>query len=497
MDYTANQSRRRETKSGNVSRFLNSASVKYSAFLAFITIVLLTGGASRPDVSSLLILRPAAFLFLGYACLVITRQQFDLVRAPFILLSCLAALMLLQLIPLPPSIWSSLPQRDVIYAVSKDLDLQDLWRPLSMVPSRTLNSLLSLSVPAAAIMLFALLDDKQRKQVPLVIVIMGVASMLLGLLQIAGPSEGPLYTYAITNNGSAVGFFANRNHHAVFLACLIPIVVAMLFDRLSSKRAGKIDQNFLYIALTVGMIIFVLPFILVTGSRAGALMAVVGLLLSALLWALWLASAKRSLVGADNLKTPGTFKRSVLLKRIGLVPIVSAFLLLGVVAAIYFDRDFAINRYFELSKVEDLRTQALPVLLEMAKNHFPIGAGFGSFENLYKMWEPDSLLTPSYFNQAHNDGLQWIIEGGLPAITILAALIWMIALRGIDICRSLIARERIQYVKIAAFFVTMMIFAASLADYPLRTPIMMVFFSLIICIFLRRSPQSKVEQALA
>lgn len=493
MSNSANHNRQRVNKSGNVSRFFNSASVKYSVFLAFIMIVLLTGGASRPDVMSLLILRPAAFLFLGYACLVTTRQQVDLVLVPFVLLSCLAVLMILQLIPLPPSIWSNLPQRDVIYEVSKDLDLQNLWRPLSMVPSRTLNSLLSLSVPAAAIMLFALLDDKQRSRVPLVIVIIGAASMLLGLLQIAGPSEGPLYTYAITNNGSAVGFFANRNHHAVFLACLIPITVGMLFDRLSSKRAGKIDQNFLYIALTVGTIIFVLPYILVTGSRAGALLAIAGLLLSAMLWALWLAKAGRSSSGAGTGKASRADKRSFLVKRVSLVPIVSVILLLGVAAAIYFDRDFAINRYIQLNEVEDLRQKTLPVLLEMAKTNFAFGTGFGSFENLYKMWEPDSLLSPSYFNQAHNDSLQLLIEGGLPAAAIFMALMWIVAAQGIKLCRKLIARERVQYIKIGAFFVILMVLTASLADYPTRTPIMMVFFSLILCIFLNQSRQSKVE----
>ncbi len=63
-------------------------------------------------------------------------------------------------------------------------------------------------------------------------------------------------------------------------------------------------------------------------------------------------------------------------------------------------------------------SQTLPVLFEMAKSHFVLGAGFGSFEWLYKMWEPDHLLMTSYFNQAHNDPIQLIIEGGLPAIAI-------------------------------------------------------------------------------
>ncbi len=172
--------------------FLNSATVRWYAFLVFLIFALLMGGASRPDVLSLVILRPIAFLFLGYACLVVSAKEMGAIRAPIVLLACLAGLMVIQLIPLPPALWSSLPQRDLIYAVSKDLGLQDVWRPLSLVPSRTLNSLMALSVPAAALMLFAALGESKRRKVPLVFILMGAASMILGLLQAAGPRRRPV-----------------------------------------------------------------------------------------------------------------------------------------------------------------------------------------------------------------------------------------------------------------------------------------------------------------
>ncbi len=448
------------------------------------------GGASRPDVLSLLALRPLAFLFLGYACLVITRDELSAVRAPVILLACLAGWMMIQLIPLPPVIWSSLPQRDVIFAVSKDLDLQNLWRPISLVPSRTLNSLMSLSVPAAALMLFAILNESARRKVPLVIIATGIASMILGLLQVAGPSDGALYTYEITNRGVMVGFFANRNHHAVFLACLIPVTAGILFDRLSKKRSGKSDQNFLYIAMAIAMILFVLPYILVTGSRAGALLAIVALLMAASMWAIWLLNAKRQLADTESLKGKAGIKRAALLKKIILVPIVATFILLVLAAAVYFDRDFALNRYQQLSDVEELRAQTFPVIAQMAKTHFPIGAGFGSFEWLYKMWEPDKLLMTNYLNQAHYDGLQWIIEGGIPALSILAALFWTLFGQGRRLFGRMQSGGHIPYARIASLFAVMIIFAASLADYPLRTPFMMAFFAIFICQFLIHEPRA-------
>jgi O-antigen ligase len=150
----------------------------------------------------------------------------------------------------------------------------------------------------------------------------------------------------------------------------------------------------------------------------------------------------------------------------------------------YFDRDLALNRYQQISEVEELRSQTFPILFEMAKSHFVFGAGFGSFEWLYRMWEPDHLLMTSYLNQAHNDPMQMIIEGGLPAIVILGVLGWKLLSRGVVIGRTLSEPKHTKYSTIAALFVMVIILAASLADYPLRTPFMMCFFAILSCIFL-------------
>src|SRR3546814_18783044 len=59
----------------------------------------------------------------------------------------------------------------------------------------------------------------------------------LGLAQVIGPRDGPLYLYEITNNGSAVGLFANRNHQAALLACLFPMLaVYASIDHPSAER---------------------------------------------------------------------------------------------------------------------------------------------------------------------------------------------------------------------------------------------------------------------
>ena len=64
--------------------------------------------------------------------------------------------------------------------------------------------------------------------------------------------------------------------------------------------------------------------------------------------------------------------------------------------SIYFSRSLAFDRLFERSNVEGLRGQLLPILTQMAGDYFPWGSGFGSFEHIYRIYEPQELLNPTY-----------------------------------------------------------------------------------------------------
>src|SRR5690606_13196271 len=103
---------------------------------------------------------------------------------------------------------------------------------------------------------------------------------------------------------------------------------------------------------------------------------------------------------------------------------------------VYFSRALAFDRLFSGDNVEELRGQLVPTLTKMLTDYFPWGSGFGSFEYVYRIYEPLELLRPAYLNQAHNDWLQFPIEGGLPAILIAAvAAIWA-ALQSISLFKN-------------------------------------------------------------
>ncbi len=58
---------------------------------------------------------------------------------------------------------------------------------------------------------------------------------------------------------------------------------------------------------------------------------------------------------------------------------------------------------------------------------FPRGGGFGTFPEIYPRFQsPDAI---GYINHAHNDYLEWLMEGGFLAAVILLALLWFYARR--------------------------------------------------------------------
>lgn len=137
----------------------------------------------------------------------------------------------------------------------------------------------------------------------------------------------------------------------------------------------------------------------------------------------------------------------------------------------------------------DLRFQVLPQLKQMLFAFFPVGSGFGSFQYAYHMFEPASVLRTAYLNHAHNDMLQFLIEGGLVAgVLMIAFAAWFIR-EGLRAAR-LVAESRARHVvpaRDAFVWLSMaLLLAGSIGDYPLRTPALMAYAVLLCGILHRR-----------
>ena len=426
--------------------------------VSFALVVLLLGGSSKYEEAHFALLRPLAALFLGAALWHSSAESIRGYRFHFILLFALALWTALQLVPLPPVIWQALPDREVLAKIDVLLGLEGHWRPISFVPSRTLNALASLIVPGCALLLVLV---HQRSELRLVILLlvagMGVLDAVLGIGQVLTGRDSLLYLYGATNDGAPAGIFANENHSAAF-SVISMLVIARLA---TTPRVGAMMRWIRFAAGPAFLLVFLC--VLVSGSRAGLALAALSLMAVGLMF--WIARR----VTQEGYR-PTMPARGFHLPRQIIFPFLGAGVATSLLVYFLFERTPAFEDLVQQSAFEDLRLQIAPVLGEMMSNFWLLGAGFGTFEDVYHIYEPTALLIPHYVNQAHNDLAQLVIEGGLPAtILLLLLMAWILSA-----VRALIIRRGTLILGIFWMTVVIVLAAASLVDYPLRKPIFQV-----------------------
>ena len=425
--------------------------IMVAALFAFLLATL--GGSSRYDMLQISILLPVSCLAAGYGLYRSWDADWSALKVPLILLMAWTGLTLLQVIPLPPGLWQALPGREPMAQIAGLLG-DDKWRPLSMVPWRTQHALWALSIPLAALFVFAALRERAVEITVQAAIAFAVASALLGILQVTLPSSDLLYFYAITNRGSPVGLFANENHAAMFSAVMLVVIAATM--KIAPRPLAAWHMPALGAAFFT---LLVTQFI--NGSRAGLGLTVVALVASALIALQGSGGGKASLRDGVRGLTKSPEARIAAALFVGSIAIAVVF---------YFnDRLPALSDMVGQDVTADVRFKAAPILQQMTGIYFPFGSGFGSFETVYYIHEPSDLLSPVYLNQAHDDLLQIIIEGGIFAVAIaVAALIWAGRLLWQLLRQNDVQHRVIAFAGIGMIAIVLM---ASSVDYPLRVPL--------------------------
>jgi O-antigen ligase len=406
-------------------------------------VIVMAGGASRADALGQAIVRAAAAAALIAAALLAHRPTERMPRSALALLAAAAALALLQLIPLPPALWVALPGHAMLQQAVVG---NQPWRPLSIEPGATVNAVMSLFVPAAVLLLTAAIRRSERERTVTVMLTLIGASALLGLIQFSGGSfNSPLIN---DSPGEVSAFFANRNHFALLLAfgCLLAPIWGTWIEHHLSWR----------LPLAIGMVILFLLLILASGSRAGL---VIGLLAMAIGLAMARQRTRRL-----RRRLPRWVEPTI---AVTIVAVIAAF----VIASLASGRAQSVERLLAMNAAGDMRTRGLPTVVEAARAYFPAGAGFGSFDTVFRIHEPFELLKPTYFNHAHNDYLELLIDGGLPALLLLLASLGWWIVTSMKVWR----REPSSKVVLgrAGSGLILLLVLASAFDYPARTPMIM------------------------
>jgi hypothetical protein len=421
---------------------------------AFLLVLGAIGGASRGDELQQVFVRLAAIAVIAAALWPVDLSTFRKARGPAIGLGLIYLLVLVQLIPLPSGLWAATPGRELYQAVAEQTG-HVTWRPLSISPDLTLNALGAL-LPLTAMVLVALaLDFPRRLLLARLIVAIGCVSALLGLLQLAAGGTS-FHLFRVTSEGSAVGLFANRNHQAVLMSCCLPLTAAL----------GSLEENSRRTTMYAASIVLLLVMaIAATGSRMALLLGLIGLGAAAWIY----GSANGGISGFTRRQWYACAGAAV----VATIPLTLLISRSGVLARLASD------------PVDTTRSAALRPMIQAARAFLPLGSGFGTFDPVFRRFEPDSLLSTIYLNQAHNEPLQLVIEGGIPAMLLLLLfLVWWID--------AVIAALRSPHspakrpLSRAMAAVTVVLLLSSLVDYPLRTPLLSGVFALA-CVELMRS----------
>jgi len=416
------------------------------------------GGASRENPLRLALVEVASLPLLGLA---LRRMAVSGAwRGRIWVLALLAvavAIPLAQLIPLPPDLWARLPGRSLARAALDAAGAGRPWLPLSLAPQETLGAVLALAPPAAMFLAAVQLSADEARRMAGAWMALAVVGLGLGIAQLITPQGGPAWLYATTNYGSLVGFFANRNHEAAFLLVLIPFAasftLAVRARDFFAHPSAWLSGLFVLLAI-VGLG--------VVRSRAGVLLAAPAIAGSLAL----VLTGPRSAPRWRTLGGLGAVAAAAIgaVALFGLAPIVQRFA----------PQADAYSRF-----------EAWPFVEKAATAYLPFGAGLGAFDRVYRAVEPLKLVTPIYFNHAHNDWLEiWVETGWIGAAALAVFLAWFL----VAAWRAWARRDPGGQLARAASIAVFLLLAHSLVDYPLRTTTLSVFFAF--CCALLAAPRA-------
>jgi O-antigen ligase len=442
--------------------------VKHAARLAIIPfylgLCLVFGGASAAGYWANMALQLAAIAIIMWAMIV---RPSSAVSAPARQITAILLLALLvialQLVPLPPALWTSLPGRQPVVQGFALLG-QDLpWLPLSLDPYWTISSALWL-LPAVAVLLgIVRLGAFRAPWLAWVIAGVTIVSVAVGALQIVGGSDSPWYFYEITNYGSTTGFFSNANHLATLMVATIPFLAALYLAMVARGRSVQKSSGLLIVL--AGTLVVIAVGIVINASIAG-----LGLSVPVLAGSLLMILSRHR-------KLPKW------------TPVIVALLLAGSVAAV-FTAPFGNNLTTEGAKSkEDSRYNSFTKSLAATRDFMPLGSGIGTFQQIYRTREDPATVDRYYMNHVHGDYLELALETGIPGLLVLALFLLWWARR----CALIWKAEEPDYFARAATIASAAILAHSIVDYPLRTAAISAVFAM--CCGLMAEPRAQTRRS--
>ena len=318
------------------------------------------------------------------------------------LLLALHALVVIQLVPLPPAALRLVSPGSFSFYNDPLLAPLAAWRPISVSPADTLRGLAFL---AAFSLLFLavfreMAETAWRRRLLLTVIGVGVALTVVAFVQAASPEPQRIYgVWRPRWDWAVFGPYVNRNHFAGYLVMAAPLAIGFALEALGRLRAAWVRRRRGWLLLGeregnavlrwAAVVMVIVAGLLASRSRGG----VSSFALAALLLPLASRHRRRTALVVGLLVGLG-------LAWIGVGDILSAFEARGVKG----------------SRL-DLWRDMLPMV-----PRFPLfGDGWNAFATAFPWYQ--TVSKTDWIGEAHNDYLQVLIDAGALGAGLVAALL--------------------------------------------------------------------------
>lgn len=436
--------------------------VKSSVAPAYLLACLILGGSAQGIWQNTL-LQLAGLGIIAWAAATGDEPLPKSAQALMLILIAAFVVVVLQLIPLPTSLWAHGLRMRIAEGYSL-LGRPVPSLPLSLTPYASLSTLLAIIPPLAVFCAILRLGAFRASWLAAALLAGAVAGITLGALQVVAPgAASPWYLYHETNRGVAVGFFANANHMADLLVCGLPFIAALA----AGGRSRNIQRYSALLIILAGAALLLVVGIALNGSLAGYTLAVPAIAASILI----VAPAQRSV------RVP--------------VAIIAGLALVAAVAAMASTSIGSSRIGQEASGSVESRQEILKTTGRAIRDTMPFGSGLGSFVKVYPLYESADHVTPEYVVHAHNDYAELALELGLAGVLLIGVFLawWMAAAR---------AGWRTggggPYAR-AASIASAVILVHSVVDFPLRTAAISATFAMCLALLINRRPAQRQDPA--
>ena len=436
--------------------------VKSSVAPAYLLACLILGGSAQGIWQNTL-LQLAGLGIIAWAAATGDEPLPKSAQALMLILIAAFVVVVLQLIPLPTSLWAHGLRMRIAEGYSL-LGRPVPSLPLSLTPYASLSTLLAIIPPLAMFCAILRLGAFRASWLAAALLAGAVAGITLGALQVVAPgAASPWYLYHETNRGVAVGFFANANHMADLLVCGLPFIAALA----AGGRSRNIQRYSALLIILAGAALLLVVGIALNGSLAGYTLAVPAIAASILI----VAPAQRSV------RVP--------------VAIIAGLALVAAVAAMASTSIGSSRIGQEASGSVESRQEILKTTGRAIRDTMPFGSGLGSFVKVYPLYESADHVTPEYVVHAHNDYAELALELGLAGVLLIGVFLawWMAAAR---------AGWRTggggPYAR-AASIASAVILVHSVVDFPLRTAAISATFAMCLALLINRRPVQRQDPA--